>query len=79
MLCTIIYLEHSDKAIFDDLRKRVENDCVTKKAEYPRTVTAGHSLMLNYQPNYNSNINSQYKRFSNQIMFAQCGKTGDNE
>ena len=39
MLCAIIYLENSDKARFSDLKKRVENDYVLNKAEYPSTVT----------------------------------------
>ena len=33
MLCTIIYLESSDKASFSDLNKLVEKDCVLKKSE----------------------------------------------
>ena len=49
------------------------------KAEYPRTVTAVQSLLLKYQPNYNSNINSQSNGVSNHLMFAQRGKTGGNE
>ena len=39
MLCAILYLENSDKARFADLKKRIENDYVLNKAEYPRTVT----------------------------------------
>ena len=50
-----------------------------KKAEYPGTVTAVQSILLNYQPNYNSHINSQSNRVSNQLMFAQRGKTWDDE
>ena len=49
------------------------------KAEYPSTVTSVQSLLLNYQPNYNSHGNSQSNGVSNQLMFAQRGKTGDNE
>ena len=49
------------------------------KAEYPRTVTAVQSLLLNYQPNYNSNRNSQSNGVRNQLMFAQRRKIGDNE
>ena len=49
------------------------------KAEYPRAVTAVQSLLLNYQPNYNSHRNSQFNRVSNQLMFAQRGKTRDDE
>ena len=79
MLCAILYLENSDKARFSDLKKCVENDYVLNKVEYPRTFTAVQSLLLNYQPNYNSNRNSQSNRVSNQLMFAQRGKTGDNE
>ena len=48
ILCTILYLENSDKARFSDLNKRVENDYVMNKAEYPRTVTVVKSLILNY-------------------------------
>ena len=79
MLCAILYLENSDKASFADLKKRIENDYVLNKAEYPRTVTAVQSLLLNYQPNYNSHINYQSNGVSNQLMFAQRGKNGDNE
>ena len=42
-------------------------------------MTTVQSLLLDYQPNYNSNISSQSNGVSNQLMFAQCGKTGDNE
>ena len=47
--------------------------------EYPRTVTAVQSLLLNYQHNYNSNRNSQPNGVKNQLMFEQHGKTGDNK
>ena len=47
--------------------------------EYPRTVTAVQSLILKYRPNYNYNRNSQSNRVSNQLMFAQRRKTGDDE
>ena len=33
MLCAILYLENSDKVIFSDLKKRVENYYVLNKAE----------------------------------------------
>ena len=79
MICAILYLENSDKARFSDLKKRIKNDYVLNKAEYSRTVTAVQSLLLNYQPNYNSHRNSQYKGVSNQLMFAQSGKTGDDK
>ena len=78
MICKILYLEKSDKARFADLKKRVENDYVPNKAEYPRTVTALQSLLLNYQPNYNYNKNPQSNGVSNHIIFAQRGKTGDD-
>ena len=79
MLYEILYLDNSYKARFSDLKKRVKINYVLKKAEYPRTVTAVQSLLLNYQPNYNSNGSSKYNRVSNQLMFAQRGKTGDGE
>ena len=78
MLCAILYLENSDKARFADLKKHIENDYVLNKAEYPRSVTAVQILLLNHQPNYNSHRNSQPNGVSNQLMFAQRGKTGDN-
>ena len=65
MLCAILYLENSDKARFADLKKRIENDYILNKAEYPRTVAAVQSLILNYQPNYNSHRNSQFNGVSN--------------
>ena len=79
MLCAILYLENSDKARFANLKKRVENKYVLNKAEYPRTVTAVQSLILNYQPNYNSHRNTQSNRVRNQLLFAQRGITGDND
>ena len=75
MLCAIIYIENSDKARFLDLKKCFENDYVMKNAEYPRIVITLQILLLNYQPNYNSNRNYQYNGVRNQIMFAQHGKT----
>ena len=79
MLCGILYLENSDKARFADFKKRIENDYVLNKAEYPRTVTAVQSLLLNYQPNYKSNRNSKSNGVINQLMFAQRSKTGYDE
>ena len=79
MLCAVLYLENSDKARFSDLKKRVENDNLMNKGEYPRTVTAVHSLLLNYQPNYNSSRKSQYQVAGSQQMFPQRGKTWDGE
>ena len=55
MMCTILYLENSDKARFGDLRKHIENGYLSNKEEYPRTINAVQSLLLNYQPNHNSN------------------------
>ena len=79
MICTILYLKNSDKSRFDDIKKSAENYYVLNKAEYPRTVTAEQSILLKYQPNYNSNRNHQSNRVSNQLMFAQHRKTGDGE
>ena len=79
MLCAILYLKNSDKARFADLKRRIENDYVLKKTEYPRTVTTVQSILLKYQPNYNYHRNSQSNRVRNQLMFVQHGKTGDNE
>ena len=79
MLCAILYLVNSDKARFSDLTKPVKNDCVLNKAKYPRTVTVVQILLLNYQPNYNSNSQSQYQGVRNQLMFAQRGENGDDE
>ena len=64
MIRAILYLENSDKDRFSDLKKCVENDYALNKAEYPRTATAVNCLVLNYQPNYNSNKNPQSNRFS---------------
>ena len=76
MLCAILYMDNSDKVRFSDLKKRVENDYVLNKAEYPKTVTAIQILLLNYQPNYNSNINYQSNGVRNQLMFVQRGEMG---
>ena len=79
MICAILYLENSEKSRFAGLKKRVENDYVLNKAEYPRTVAAVHSLLLKYQPNYNSNRDYQSNRVSNHLMFVQHRKTGDDK
>ena len=79
MICAILYLENSDKARFADLKKRVENDYLLNKAEYPRTVNTVQSLLLKYQPNYNSNRNPQSNGVSNQLVFSQRRKTGDHK
>ena len=50
-----------------------------KKAEYPKIVTVVHNLLLNYQPNYNSNRKSQSQGVGNQLVFTQPGNTGDGE
>ena len=70
---------NSDKARFANLKKRIKNDYVLNKAEYPSTVTTVQSLLLSYQPNYNFHRNSQSNGVSNQLVFAQRGKTGDDE
>ena len=79
MMCAIIYLEDSDKVIFSDLKKHFENNYVLNKVGYPSNVTVLQSLFFNYQPNYNCNGKSQSNGVSNQLMFAQRGKTGDDE
>ena len=79
MLCAILYLEKSDKDRFDDLKKRVENNYLLNKTEYPRTVTAVNNILLNYQPNCNYNRNPQSNRVINQLMFLQRGKTGEDK
>ena len=78
LLCAILYLENSDKDIFYDLKKHVENNYVLNKSQYPRTATAVQSLILNYQPNYNYNSKYQSNGVINKLMFAQNGKTGDD-
>ena len=79
ILCTILYLENSDKARFSDLNKCVETYYVLKKVEYSRTVSTVQILLLNYQPNYNYNKNYQSNGVRNQLMFAQRGKAGYNK
>ena len=79
MLCAILYLENSDKDRFSKLKNCIKHDYVLNKAEYPRMATAVYSLLLNYQPNYNSHKNSQSNGSNNQLMFVQHRKTGDDE
>ena len=79
MICAILYLENPDKSRFVNLKKRAENYCVLNMAEYPMTVTAVQIHLLNYQPNHKSNGKSQSKGVSNQLIFAQRGKTGDDK
>ena len=43
MLCAILYLENSEKVRFANLKKRIKNDYVLNKAEYPSTVTSAQS------------------------------------
>ena len=76
MLCTILYFENSYKARFVDLNKCVKNYYVFNKTEYPGIVTAVQRLLLNFQPYYNSNRQSQYRGVSNQLLFAHHSKTG---
>ena len=75
MLCVILYHKKYDKARFADQKKRFKNNYVLSKAEYSRTVTVVQILLLNYQPNYNSNRQSQSQGAVNQLMFTQRGKT----
>ena len=76
MLCAILYLENSGKTRFADIKKHVNNYYIFNNAEYPRTVTVLHRILLNYQTNYNSNSQSQSQGVSKQIMYAQHKKTG---
>ena len=78
MICAILYMENSDKDRFSDLKKRVDKNDVLNKAEYIRTVTAVQILLLNYQPNYNSNGKFQFQGVINQLMSTHHGKTGDD-
>ena len=78
MLCAILYLENSYKPSVYNLKRRVDNDYILNKAEYPRNGTAVQSLILNYQSNYNSYSKYQSQGVRNQFIFAQRGKTGDN-
>ena len=79
MFYTILYLENSDKSRFAIIKKHVENYYVLNKAEYPTTVISVQSILLKYQHNYNSNRNSQHNGVSNQLMFVQNGKNGDEK
>ena len=79
MIYVILYLGNSGKTRFADLNQHAENKYVLNKAEYPRTVTAVQSLLFNDEPRYISNSKYQYQGVSNQLMFTQHGKTGDDE
>ena len=79
MLFNTLYLGNSAKDKFDDIKKRVKNGYVLNKAEYPRDVTGVQNLLLDYQPDNNSNGQSQYQGVINQIIFTQHEKTGDDE
>ena len=79
ILCAILYIENSDKSRFSNLKKRVENDYVMKKSEYPRTAAEVYNILLYYQHNYKYNSNSQSNGVRNQLMFAQYGKNGDGK
>ena len=61
MLCAILYLENPDKARFSDLKKRIENDYVLNKAEYPRTVTTVQSLLKSIRTTPNPLVVPFYK------------------
>ena len=52
---------------------------VFNKAEYPSDVTVVQILLLNYQPDYTFNSQSQSNGVGNKLMFAQHGKTGYDE
>ena len=79
MPCAPLYLENSDKARFSGLKKRVGDNYVLNKVEYPRTASMVQSLLLNYQADYNYNEQSQYQGVSNQLIFSQSGKIGYDE
>ena len=53
---------------------RVKNDYFLNKVEYPKTVTAVQSLLLNCQPNYSRKYQSQGS--NNRLIFNQCEKLG---
>ena len=76
MLCAIFYLEKTDKARFYDPKKRIKNNYFLNNAEYTRTVTALHRLLLNLYPNYNSNRKYQYQGVRNQLIFHSVVKLG---
>ena len=78
-ICKILYLDNSEKARFNKLKKCVENNYVLNKAEYPSPVTAVQSISIKYQPTYNSNIIFKSNGFINQIMFVQHRKTGEEK
>ena len=46
------------------------------KADYTRTVTAVHILLLNYQTNYKYNRQPQTNSVINQLIFVKRGKLG---
>ena len=79
ILCAILYLENLEKSIFSDLKKLVENAYVFNKSEYPNIVITVQNLILNFQPDYNSNRKSQSQGVSNQFMFEKYGENGDYE
>ena len=78
MICEIQYLENLNKAIFSDPKKRVKNNYILNKAEYPRTITSVKILLLKYQPKYRSNRQYQSQGVRKQLMFTQREKYGDD-
>ena len=49
------------------------------EVDYPKTVTAVQSLLLNCQPSYNSIRQYQSNGINNQLMITWRGKSEDNE
>ena len=76
MLYAILYLEKSDEARFSDLKKSVENNYVLDNVENPRTVTVVQSLLLNCQPKYIYNRQSQSNGVRNQLFLRSIGNLG---
>ena len=71
MLCAIPYFENSNKSIFYDLKKRAKNNYVMNKAEFLSTVAAVQNLLLNFQHNYNSYMQSQFNDISNKLNLVR--------
>ena len=73
MICFILYIDNSDMAIFDNLKKHVKNSDFLKKAEYLKTVTVVKSLLLNYHTN--SSGKSQSRDAGNQRCLLKMEKS----
>ena len=77
MLCTIFYIENSNRVIFSDPKKRVKNHYFLNNTEDTKTVTVVQSLLLSYQNNFI--LKYQPQGVGYKLMSTRRKQNGDDE